>query len=678
MTNPYVLGAATYHPTFLGQAYSGMEDGLTDPVMAYIDPDLHSPSPILYGSTWDLLAHRLPKNTEAVPFTTDIPMPMASRTHIRSTACIPPVPPSSHRFQSPISSSEPCSSTGSALSPPADTESYNDNFPRTPPETDFSPFLAPIPLEPFSNAHAVQFTSMGPSMGSDYVNPLDVNSNQQPDYSESESGIADFSFSQRTYSYDGQPAGPSDAEPAQTTVIHGFGAPRMASPEEMGSMVGDEIKASNQYMALPKREEEDAESDEDTAVPSLKRQSEDDRDGDYRPSKKLKSNPRTSARRTVRAKQQAVAPAVASADTNTAPSLRSPASAGRKRTRAGQLPPRPVPPSTSSTRTALACQNCSKDGFQDQAELESHMKKKHTRPFNCVFDFAGCQSTFASKNEWKRHVSSQHLLLNYWLCTEGTCSKTKNTETPSYTTASSSSRSKSNVGTPSSPDQPAPPNGAIFNRKDLFTQHLKRMHAPQAIKHIVNGSPSSSSSTSSKKGPVHQSSKPPHSPEINRLLAEWDVRLQTLHAHCIRARCQLPVYMTCPVPGCDAQPFSGDDAWNMRMEHVAKHMERAGKGDEARVVFGGEGDPTLVRWAGRADVAIIVPRKGRERGWELKSPLLRGAGGNVVVTAPVSSAGAAATAAISAKAAAGEEMVEKEIVVADGDGEVDAEGEEDD
>ena len=33
--------------------------------------------------------------------------------------------------------------------------------------------------------------------------------------------------------------------------------------------------------------------------------------------------------------------------------------------------------------------------------------------FNCVFDFAGCKATFAKKNEWKRHVATQHLLLNY-------------------------------------------------------------------------------------------------------------------------------------------------------------------------------------------------------------------------------------------------------------------------
>ena len=58
----------------------------------------------------------------------------------------------------------------------------------------------------------------------------------------------------------------------------------------------------------------------------------------------------------------------------------------------------------------------------------------------------------------------------------------------------------------------------------------------------------------------------------------------------------------------------------------------AGKGK--KVVFGGEGDETLVEWASRADVAIIEPAGGGE-GWVLKSPLKRGPGGCVVVTAPV-------------------------------------------
>lgn len=674
MANPYVFGAAAYEPTYLGQTYSSMENSLTDTTMAYMSSDLQSSSPVLFGDSWELQPHRFSKTPQTVLFP-EIPMQIVGRTHVRPSAGIPPVPPPSRRFQSPISSIEPCSSTGGALSPPADTESYHDSVPRTPPDTAFSSFPPLTPLEPLSNAHAVQFTSMGPSMGSDYVNPIDVNSSQQPDYSESESGMADFSFSQ-AYSYDSQPTSHSDAELAQNTVT-GFGAPRMASPEGMGPIVEEEIKASSQYPPLPESEEVDAESDGDITVPRLKRLNEEDRDGDYRPSKKFRPSARASPRRAARAKQHAVAPANA----HTASSSRSPVSVGRKRARADQLPSRSVPPSAGSTRTALACRNCSKNDFQDQAELDSHIKKRHTRPFNCVFDFAGCDSNFASKNEWKRHVSSQHLLLHYWLCAEGGCCKASNGENSSYTTASPT-RPKTNADAPSSPGQPAAPNGSIFNRKDLFTQHLKRMHAPQEIKQIINGSPSPSPSTSSKKAPpAHQSSKQPQSPEISRLVAEWDRRLQDLHTRCIRARCQLPQHMTCPVPGCDAQPFVGDDAWNLRMEHVAKHMERAGQGQEPKVVFGGEADPTLVQWAGRTDVAIIVPRKGRERGWELKSPLQRGAGGNVVVTAPVLPAG---TTAVSIGAAAGEEVVKGEIVVADGggddygDGEVDAEGEEDD
>lgn len=88
------------------------------------------------------------------------------------------------------------------------------------------------------------------------------------------------------------------------------------------------------------------------------------------------------------------------------------------------------------------------------------------------------------------------------------------------------------------------------------------------------------------------------------------------------------------------------------MEHLAKHMDRAAQGGEGRVVFGGPGDDTLVEWAAREDVAIIVPKNdaGDQDGegeWVLKAPLKRGPGGNVVVLAPVHGAQAGVAATIS-------------------------------
>ena len=65
------------------------------------------------------------------------------------------------------------------------------------------------------------------------------------------------------------------------------------------------------------------------------------------------------------------------------------------------------------------------------------------RPFTCPLTPYSCPKTFTSKNEWKRHVLTQHLLLGFWRC--DLC-----------------------------PDAAARPND--FNRKDLFVQHLRRMH----------------------------------------------------------------------------------------------------------------------------------------------------------------------------------------------------------
>lgn len=63
------------------------------------------------------------------------------------------------------------------------------------------------------------------------------------------------------------------------------------------------------------------------------------------------------------------------------------------------------------------------------------------RPFTCPLMPFGCEATFASKNEWKRHFTIQHVALGFFKC--DLCP----------------------AGRPNT-----------FNRKDLFKQHLRRMH----------------------------------------------------------------------------------------------------------------------------------------------------------------------------------------------------------
>jgi hypothetical protein len=190
-------------------------------------------------------------------------------------------------------------------------------------------------------------------------------------------------------------------------------------------------------------------------------------------------------------------------------------------------------------------------------------KPTHDRAFKCVFYFGGCPSTFASKNEWKRHVLSQHVLLYYWHCTEPACVDA-NKET----------------------------NGAIFNRKDLYTQHVRRMHVPQNFRKALKS---------------------------RKSVPAWDAQLRQMQEKALRHRCQLPTYLRCPASGCSME-FHGGNAWDDRMEHVARHLEKAALGEEPEVHFGGMADPTLNEWASSPDVGIIRRAGGEDR-WEFAQPL---------------------------------------------------------
>lgn len=293
--------------------------------------------------------------------------------------------------------------------------------------------------------------------------------------------------------------------------------------------------------------------------------------------------------------------------------------------------------------------------FKDAASLAAHVKKQHTRPYVCVFDFAGCGATFASKNEWKRHVSSQHLLLHYWLCTEGACANVHNG--PASKVGKQSAKKKHDHNEEDEDDVgPALPDGAIFNRKDLYTQHLRRMHTPVAVKRAQRlagvptvGPPAPSaaaaakaaSSASSKKDTGALAANKDAKAEANQIIADWEETVRRLQREALRDRCALPDTMACPAEGCD-ESFHGPAAWDMRMEHVARHLDVAiavddesssGRKDKTatavttpgRVVFGGENDPTLMAWATSPEVRVVVRARpsdgngGRE--WVLFDPL---------------------------------------------------------
>lgn len=255
-------------------------------------------------------------------------------------------------------------------------------------------------------------------------------------------------------------------------------------------------------------------------------------------------------------------------DYNAQPKPKGRTSIGRKRAQSHHKPtPKPAPKRPKAARTTGAsrshpCRSCD-ETFRDAAQLQDHVQQAHSRPLTCVFDYAGCTATFGSKNEWKRHVSSQHIMITYWVCTDAACVR-------------------------ASPRK----GGAIFNRKDLFTQHVRRMHTPEAYRDAA--------------------AKKVHDPE-------WESILRSMQDGAEKKRCEMPSYMRCPAAGCPAE-FSGGNAWDERMEHVARHLDRAGSPGEPRVVFGGDGDETLTAWAASPQVNI-VRRVGSGDRWELVVPL---------------------------------------------------------
>lgn len=213
-------------------------------------------------------------------------------------------------------------------------------------------------------------------------------------------------------------------------------------------------------------------------------------------------------------------------------------------------PSRPKQPRRSlqkaTPKQETRCNLCSHAPFKDSSSLRKHVAAAHTRPFPCAFAFAGCTSTFGSKNEWKRHIASQHLCLQYYRCS-------------------------------SCPQSTVEGKGNEFNRKDLFTQHLRRMHAPFAIKKAIAKGDS-------------------------KLQVDWESHVKEMQQSCLVTRRQPPQRSSCPKPDCSSV-FEGLTSWDEWTEHVGRHME---KGEASRLGV----DRLLAKWA--LDEGIIERRDDGE------------------------------------------------------------------
>lgn len=564
-------------------------------------------------------------------------------------------PTASHGRQgSPFSSNEPSTCSG-GQSPHADTELYTDNTPSTPSDTMlFTPYASARhgPYEPEGQLPLFGIGEL-PGEADQFLTLGDYNNTEGPKTGWEDSGQAiDFDTPQRSFTCGSQTADSTGAACAATQDSAGPGYRRLASPEDTSTVTKDEILIPENVVpvekttsAYPSPSTGASEDDlEEIDVAASQSDDDEDDDDDYHPDRKHAgpATPRSNKLKRGAAKKPL--------DRHTPK---------RARTASSVQPLKILPPPSARTQGSYLCPECS-HSFKDECTLQSHVKKQHTRPFICVFRFAGCQSTFASKNEWKRHVMSQHLLLYYWLCDIDVCAHNKNDPTAPH--SHSGKRNKGRRAEHATAGEllgPSLPDGAIFNRKDLYTQHLRRMHTPANIK-------KTGSAKSSKKAAASLQASSCASP------ADWDDNIKVLQNNALRERCQLPEYMECPAPHC-TQTFNGVDAWDQRMEHVARHLEKAATGAEEPVVFGGPTDPSLMAWVARPDVAV-ARRVAATGEWVLNNPLRPASDGRASGRKKSAAAAAAATSPVVVAVSPTVTSVASQILVEDED--EDAEGEE--
>lgn len=479
---------------------------------------------------------------------------------------VAPLPPA--HFQCPESPSwtNTSSTCSSGLSPPRDTEYYQAHS---------SPAAPDVPL--FSqydswNAQVYEFTGLADGC----VNLGDINPMQDLSIGYYEDTIHRFEYPPRTCSMSSVESIPSRKTWTDEEASQQVRCLSPTTPDVKEEILIPDYTVQNQ----PALRLADLEPTDDHKSPQVKAEPDEDGDDTYNPHRK-KKNGFTKLTRTTGKSHKRRSTTQSSLDAKRIKTAMEESLVIRS---SGK-------PAMQGTKGQYACPVCPKVTFADPNGLDNHIKKQHTRPFTCIFEFAGCRSTFASKNEWKRHCASQHIVLQYWVCQQDGCAQVSN-KFNAPKKSSGGSRRRSGLSRHSAaPCSSALPNGTIFNRKDLYTQHLRRMHVPAHLKNEV-------------KSKSH--------------VPEWEDLQRVRQEEAIRTRCQLPVHMACPAPHCCVK-FDGTNAWDDRMEHVAKHLEKIAAGTEPSMQFGGDNDSTLVDWA--TSPAIGILRREAKGRWTLQNPL---------------------------------------------------------
>ena len=250
-------------------------------------------------------------------------------------------------------------------------------------------------------------------------------------------------------------------------------------------------------------------------------------------------------------------------DTDYRPSKRTKSSSSRRtsRTSNGESSPRlngPHSSITASTHTSVdlsktsmianldkyCCSRCPQS-YVSLSRLNKHIRSTHTRPLTCTFARYGCSSTFGSKNEWKRHSTSQHIRPDVWRCDIDNCV---------LKVAGKESWNE-------------------FNRKDLFRQHVRRMHGPAATASKIEKEKFETSLKEIEKRCWRQLHPlPPKS--LCGFCVHAEHRQQKTHSSV-----QLDD-LSSDEKEKKSHVFEGKSAWDERMEHVSRHLEKQSMEEE--------------------------------------------------------------------------------------------------
>lgn len=234
---------------------------------------------------------------------------------------------------------------------------------------------------------------------------------------------------------------------------------------------------------------------------------------------------------------------------------------------------------------------------------------KGDRIYPCTFHRFGCSMEFPNKNEWKRHVACQHLQLGYFRCDLDGC----NPDSAPATSSSRPGRRNANALTRTQSQTNASIDEIVkiyndFNRKDLFTQHCRRMHGP-ARNPALRSKP-----LTKKNGQLI----PAQEDE-----AAFEAQLTEIRGRCWHVRRHAPSRSSCGFckrlfdaenyetssntststgSGKDADGNAEEKAWEERMEHVGKHYEKEGFDQDDE-----EMDEDLVEWGLETGVLRTLP-----------------------------------------------------------------------